>query len=57
MHVFAAEGLTPVDRRLQPGERIEVLRASPDQVDAWIADGTMQDGKSIAAWALWRAKA
>jgi ADP-ribose pyrophosphatase len=57
MHVFAAEGLTPVDRRLQPGERIEVLRARPDQVDAWIADGTLQDGKSIAAWALWRAQA
>jgi hypothetical protein len=29
----------------------------PDQVDAWIADGTLQDGKSIAAWALWRAQA
>ncbi|NBX24892.1 MAG: NUDIX hydrolase [Planctomycetes bacterium] len=57
MHVFAAEGLTPVDRRLQPGERIEVLRARPEQVDAWIADGTLQDGKSIAAWAIWKARA
>lgn len=56
MHVFAAGRLAPVPRRLQPGERIEVLTASPMQVDAWIGDGTIQDGKSIAAWTLWKAR-
>jgi ADP-ribose pyrophosphatase len=57
MHVFAARQLVAVPRRLQPGERIEVLQARPEQVDAWIADGTIQDGKSMAAWALWKALA
>lgn len=56
MHVFAASRLEAVPRRLQPGERIEVLHVRPEQVDAWIADGTIQDGKSMAAWALWRAR-
>jgi ADP-ribose pyrophosphatase len=56
MHVFAASDLQSVPRRLQPGERIEVLSASPAEVDAWIADGTIQDGKSIAAWTLWKGR-
>ena len=56
MHVFAADGLRPVPQRLQPGERIEVLHAGPAEVDAWIADGTIEDGKSVAAWTLWKAR-
>lgn len=55
MHVFAARGLRQVPRRLQPGERIEVLIETPETVQAWIADGRMCDGKSIAAFALWKA--
>ena len=55
MHVFAARGLREVPRRLQPGERIEVLIETPETVQAWIADGRMRDGKSIAAFALWKA--
>ena len=55
MHTFAASGLREVPRRLQPGERIEVLLESPSTVQAWIADGRIRDGKSIAAFALWKA--
>lgn len=55
MHVFAARALREVPRRLQPGERIEVLRETPETVQAWIADGRIRDGKSIAAFALWKA--
>lgn len=55
MHVFAAEGLEQVPRGLQPGERIEVLTAFPAEVEAWIRRGELQDGKSITAFALWKA--
>jgi ADP-ribose pyrophosphatase len=55
MHVFAAQRLEVVPRGLQPGERIEVLTAFPEEVEAWIRCGEMQDGKSIAAYALWKA--
>lgn len=55
MHVFVARGLREVPRRLQPGERIEVLRETPDTVATWIAEGRIRDGKSIAAFMLWKA--
>ena len=55
MHVFAARDLREVPRRLQPGERIEVLRETPETVSAWIAEGRIRDGKSIAAFTLWKA--
>ena len=55
MHVFAAEGLSPVPTRLQPGERIETLFEHPDEVERWIAGGRIEDGKTIAAFALWKA--
>jgi len=54
MHVFEARGLAPVPRDLQPGERIEVLLETPDTVAAWIRDGRIQDGKTIAAFHLWQ---
>jgi ADP-ribose pyrophosphatase len=57
MHAFIARRLSPVPRNLQPGERIEVMLESPERVERWIADGTLQDGKSIAAFALWKAAA
>ena len=53
MHVFRASGLRPVERRLEPGEDIEVVLLTPEALRAAIADGTMIDGKSIAAFHLW----
>jgi ADP-ribose pyrophosphatase len=55
MHAFVAWDLTPVPRNLQPGERIEVETHAPDAIARMIADGTIEDGKSIAAFALWQA--
>jgi hypothetical protein len=43
-----------VPRDLQPGERIEVLLETPDTVAAWIRDGRIQDGKTIASFHLWQ---
>ena len=37
------------------GERIEVLLETPDTVAAWIREGRIQDGKTIASFHLWRA--
>ncbi len=56
MHAFLATGLEPVPQRLEPGEEIEVLALRPDEIDAAIADGRIEDGKSIAAWHLLRAR-
>lgn len=53
MHVFRAGALRAVERRLEPGEEIEVELLSPEAVEAAIADGSMRDGKSIAAFHLW----
>lgn len=54
MHVFLACDLVPVPQRLEPGEEIEVLDAAPEEVDAMVRDGRIEDGKTIASWMLWR---
>ncbi len=56
MHAFVATELSPVPRRLEPGEEIEVVRMTPDEIDAAILDGRIDDGKTIAAWHLVRAR-
>jgi ADP-ribose pyrophosphatase len=53
MHVFLARALQPVERRLEPGEEIDVVLLAPDRVRAAIADGELEDGKSLAAFHLW----
>ena len=52
MHVFLAEQLQPVERRLEPGEEIEVVVMSIEEIEEAIRDGVMIDGKSIAAFHL-----
>lgn len=54
MHAFVAEGLSEVPRRLEPGERITVERVRVDGLETMIRDGHVRDGKTIAAFALWR---
>lgn len=54
MHAFVADELTPVAQRLEPGERIEVECLPVAQVETMIRDGQVRDGKTIAAFALWR---
>ena len=51
MRVFVATDLTPVPARLEIGEEIEVFTATRAQIRSMIVDGTMEDGKSIAAFA------
>ena len=54
MHVFEARGLRPVPRRLEVGEQIEVVVRTVGELEAMIADGRVQDGKTIGAFAIWR---
>ena len=56
MHAFVATGLSPVPQRLEPGEEIEVVRMTPDEIDEAILDGRIDDGKTITAWHLLRAR-
>ncbi|MEE2681233.1 MAG: NUDIX hydrolase [Planctomycetota bacterium] len=52
MHVFLAEALSPVERRLEPGEEIEVVFMEIDAIREAIRTGEMVDGKSIASFHL-----
>jgi ADP-ribose pyrophosphatase len=54
MHVFEARGLTPVPRRLEVGEEIEVAERSVGEVEHLIRDGGIRDAKTIGAFAQWR---
>jgi hypothetical protein len=54
MHVFEARGLTPVPRRLEVGEEIEVAVRSVGEVERLIRDGGIRDAKTIGAFAQWR---
>lgn len=54
MHAFAAERLSEVPQRLEAGERITVERVPVADVESMIRDGRVRDGKTIAAFALWR---
>ncbi|MBL9149901.1 MAG: NUDIX hydrolase [Phycisphaerae bacterium] len=52
MYVFLATDLEPIDRRLEPGEEIDVVILRRDEIEAAIRAGTLVDGKSLAAWML-----
>lgn len=51
--------LVPLQERAQAGafdtdEIDSVLRVTPAQFEAWIADGTIVDGMTLAAWCLYK---
>ena len=54
IHAFHATDLQEISTRLEPGEEIEVVRMRPDEIDAAILDGRIEDGKTMAAWHLFR---
>lgn len=49
MHAFLATDLKPVGQRLEATEQIEVEPIPADRVMAMVGDGTIRDGKTIAA--------
>ena len=54
MHVFAADGLQWVGQRLQPEEAIEVHPVERERAIEMIAEGTIEDAKTIAAIFMWQ---
>ena len=54
MHVFEARDLSPTPQQLEPGEDIEVLVMSVEDIESMIRDGSLDDGKTIAALSLWK---
>ena len=50
--VFIARNLRYVGARPDETESFELLRLTIDQVDAYIRDGTIWDGMTMAAWAI-----
>jgi len=54
MHVFEARELTAVGQRLEAGEQIQVEHVSIERALDMIEDGTLRDGKSVAALLMWR---
>lgn len=54
--LFAAEvDAVPVDRELDPDECIEVVTMTADEFRNLLRAGGVQDGKTLAAWALYEA--
>ncbi len=51
MRIYRATDLTPVPTRHEIGEEIEIFTATREEIRAMIVDGTLEDGKSIAAFA------
>ena len=54
MHVFLATELRPVPQRLEPGEEIEVVVMQASELEQAMAAGSIEDGKTLAAYLLWK---
>lgn len=52
IEVWFARGLTPGERQLDAGEFLDVFSASPEQLLAWCADGSVTDAKTLSGM-LW----
>lgn len=52
IQVWFARGLVAGQRRLDPGEFLEVFTATPEEFLAWCRDGTIVDSKTLAS-AIW----
>ena len=50
--IYIARGLTPVDSRPDATEEFELHRLTPEEISARIADNTIWDGMTLAAWSL-----
>ena len=50
--IWFARSLTPGDRHLDEGEFLDVITATPQQLQRWCCDGTVTDAKTLVG-ALW----
>lgn len=54
MHAFEARGLTAGPAHPDPGEDVEARTFTLEQFEGMIDRGEIRDGKSLAAWLLWK---
>jgi ADP-ribose pyrophosphatase len=54
--VYIARNLKYVGARPDETESFELIRVSPDELDAFVCDGTIWDGMTLAAWAIARTR-
>ena len=52
IHIYFARGLTQGKRQLDHGEFLDVFTATPQEVFAWCADGSLTDANALSC-ALW----
>jgi len=52
MHLFRATHLSPVPRRPDADERIEIAHFSRDETDAMVTSGELRDAKTLLALLL-----
>jgi len=52
IHIYFARGLSLGERQLDAGEFLDVFSATPQELLAWSADGTLTDAKTLTC-ALW----
>jgi ADP-ribose pyrophosphatase len=52
--VYVARNLRYVGERPDETESFELLRLTPEEIDAYVRDGTIWDGMTLAAWAIAR---
>lgn len=52
IEIWFARGLTLTERKLDEGEFLEVITATPQELSDWCRDGAVTDSKTLAA-ALW----
>lgn len=56
IEIWFARGLSLAERKLDEGEFLDVITATPQQLLAWCQEGVVTDGKTLAG-ALWLAQA
>jgi len=54
MHIYVAQDLKAGKTSFMEDERIETRWFTPKEMNAMIKDGSIVDGKTIAAWLAWR---
>lgn len=54
IHLFHANGLVQGDAKLDQDEFLELFPATPDEIAAMIADNSITDAKTIAAFCRWQ---
>ena len=50
--IWFARGLTLTERKLDEGEFLEVITATPQELSDWCRDGVVRDSKTLVG-ALW----